>query len=255
MSGGDVKYFNIFFFVSWLGSSAVAASLSVLKGNTYKSYAEEVYAKEIITIDHYGTWQYGSVFFYYDISRGVQKNDQSDFFGGISPMFSLTKITGKNFANALWYDVDLKLEVEHVSNFTPVYYYGISLPLKVPRFKYFTVAPVLRDDPTKRGVGGQLNIAWGKSFVVGPLIDIYFTGFLSAGVIPEAQDKFFMVTQPQVLLDLGRAFQREKNQLYTGVEYSYAINRFLKAGTPDGQGGTEPGFDERVVQAMVKLSY
>ena len=236
-------------------SNVYSASLSVLSGNTYKSYSEEVYSKEIITIDHYGTWKYGSIFFYYDISRGVGKEDKSDFFGSISPMFSLSKITGNDYSSKCLRDVELKFELEHVSNWTPVYFYGFNFPLKINGMQYFNFAPVLRDDPTKKGVGGQVVLSWGKSIYLSSKFDFQFSGFLAAGVIPEYKDKFFMITQPQFLMDLGRVLDSEKNQFYAGIELSYAINRYLKKGTPAPDGGEEPGFDETVLQAMVKLNY
>jgi nucleoside-specific outer membrane channel protein Tsx len=250
-----MKILNIYLFsILVFSSPTFAASLSVLTGNTYKTYSEQSYSKEIITIDHFGFWKYGSVFFYYDISNGVNKDDQSDFFGGISPMFSFTKISGYDFSNKYIHDIELKLEVEHVSNWTPVYYYGLSFPLKVSGFKYLVVAPVLRDDPTKNGVGGQLNLAWGRPFRIYKT-EMLFTGFLSSGILPEFNDEFFLVTQPQILADMNPLFNTEKNQMYLGFEYSYAINRFLKKGTLNSAGGIEPGFNETVLQAMVRLYY
>lgn len=254
-----MKHYLLSFSLIFLHSLAQGASISFLKGDTYKTYNEQEYSKDIITIDHFGQWHYGSIFFFYDISRGVKKDDQSDFFGSISPMFSLNKITGSDFSSRWFHDVEIKLELEHVSGFTPVYFYGFNFPLKVPRFRNFSVAPVVRDAPNKRGVGGQLLIAWGLPLSL-PMyftskLDILFTGFLAAGLIPEDQDEFFMVSQPQLLLDIGKPFKFEKDQLYSGIEYSYSINRFLKKGTPKPEGGVEPGFNESVVQAMVKLNY
>lgn len=232
-----------------------AASISYLKGNSYKSYGEEVFTKDIITIDHYGTWKYGSVYFFYDISRGVKKDDHSDFFGSLSPMFSLNKITGQDFSNSWLYDVDIKFELEQVSGLTPVYYYGFHLPLKFPPFRYFSVAPVFRDDPSKKGVGGQVLVAWGLPLHLNAKLDLMFSGFLAMSMVSEDNDEFFMITQPQFLVDMGQLFKSDKDQFFAGVEYSYAINRFLKKGTPKSSGGVEPGFDEKVLQAMVKLVY
>ncbi|MCB9025337.1 MAG: hypothetical protein H6625_03395 [Bdellovibrionaceae bacterium] len=232
-----------------------AASISYLKGNSYKSYGEEVFAKDIITIDHYGTWKYGSVYFFYDISRAVKKDDHSDFFGSISPMFSLSKMTGKDFSNSWLHDVDVKFELEHVSGYTPVYYYGFNLPIKLPYFRNFSVAPVLRDDPLKKGVGGQVLLAWGLPLHLNAKLDFMFSGFLAMSMIAEDKDEFFMITQPQFLVDIGQLFKTDKNQFFAGMEYSYAINRYLKKGTPKPGGGVESGFDENVLQAMVKLVY
>lgn len=242
-------------FLGLASGSASAASLSFLDGNSYKNYAGETVEKEIITIDHFAAGKYGAVYFYYDISYPRRKDDHAEFFGSISPTLSFSKITGRSFSYGVIQDVSLKLELEHVSAATPVYYYGFAFDLKLPHFSFAQVSIVLRDDPNKPGVGGQFNGAWSIPVGWSRLTQFAFQGFWAAGVIPEAQDKFFLTSQPQFLYDLSPVFATDPGSVQAGIEYSIGLNRYLKAGVIDAQGKPDPGFDERVIQAMVKVNY
>lgn len=234
-------------------SVSFAASISVLTGNTYKSFAGDTIEKDVITIDHWGEWAYGNIYFFYDISNGYEANDQSEFFGSVAPSFSLTKIFGWQKGSGILRDVLVRTELEHVSGASHVYYYGLTYDLAIPKFQLFNLSTVFRDDGNKPGVGGQLNGFWMLSF----LKDFVFTGFFAAGVIPEHEDEFFLMTQPQLLYDVGKALdsQNKKGSTLVGIEYSYAVNRFLKRGMQDEFGNADAGFDEQVIQAMVKIVY
>lgn len=238
-----------------LAQPAPAASLSLLHGNTYRTYPGDTVEKEILTIDHFGIWKYGTVYFFYDISYPRRKDDKAEFFGSISPTFSFSKITGQNWSYGILQDVSLKLELEHVSGVTPVYYYGLAYDLKLPYFAFAQISTVLRDDPNRPGVGGQLNGAWSIPFGSGRWFQWAFQGFWAAGIVPEGADQFFLMTQPQLLYDISPYFGTDRSSAQVGVEYSYAINRYLKKGYVTAAGTTDPGFDERVVQAMIKLNY
>lgn len=242
--------------LSWVPSTSTnAASLALLHGNSYRPYSGETVSKEILTLDHYGTWKYGSNYFFYDISYPRRKDDRAEFFGSISPSFSFSKITQQNWTWGPVTDVSLKLELEHVSGVTPVYYYGLSYDLKIPGFSFALISTVLRDDPNRPGVGGQLNGAWSIPVDFGRFAQFVFQGFWAAGIIPEGRDQFFLMTQPQWLYDLGPLIGADPRSAQVGVEYSFAINRYLKKGYVTAASTSDPGFDERVMQAMVKFSY
>lgn len=230
---------------------AEAASISVLSGNSYKTYGGQTISKDVITIDHFGEWDYGNIYFFYDISNGVEAQDRSEFFGSISPSFSSNKILGKGPGRGLLRDILIKTELEHVSGVSHVYYYGLTWDLNIKKFAVANVSTVFRDDAVKPGVGGQLNGFWLLPFAG----KFQFTGFFAYGVIPEYKDSVFLMTQPQVLYDVSAITESKKGSAMVGVEYSYAVNRYLKKGVRDSEGSPDPGFDETVVQAMFKFVY
>lgn len=232
-------------------ASSWGASISVLSGNSYKTYGGQTISKDVITIDHFGEWDYGNIYFFYDISNGYEAQDRSEFFGSISPSFSTNKIFKKPPGRGLLRDILIKTELEHVSGVPPVYYYGLTWDLNVPKFAVANISTVFRDDAVKPGVGGQLNGFWILPFAK----KFQFTGFFSSGLIPEHKDYVFLMTQPQVLYDVSAVTDSKKGSALVGVEYSYAINRYLKKGVRDSEGNPDPGFNETVVQAMFKFVY
>lgn len=238
----------IFVFASWSGYSA---SIAVLKGNSYKTYGGETISKNVITIDHFGQWKYGNVFFFYDISNGYEAQDRSEFFGSVSPSFSLNKVFDKEMGQGFVKDVLIKTELEHVSGASHVYYYGLTYDLAIPKFAVANVSTVFRDDAVKPGVGGQLNAFWIVPFAK----KFSFTGFLSSGLIPEYKDSIFLMTQPQLLYDVSEITDSKTGSALVGIEYSYAVNRYLKKGVRDSFGTPDPGFNEQVLQAMLKVVY
>ncbi len=243
-------------FIVLFSFNGFSGSLSLLTGSNYKTYDEEIDQKEIITLEQYAEYSYGSIFYYWDISQPFGKDDQSEFFGSIAPMISYSKIMGKDWSERLIRDWAVKLELELVSGLTPVYFYGFSFDLNLKGLDMFLVQPVFRDDPNKRGVGGQLNVAWKKVWNFSPRSRWVFCGFFAVGLIPEADDQLFISTQPQVLFDLGNFFSSQTEKIEIGFEYHYAKNRFLKAGTMNSTTGEkEEGFDESVLQAMIRWTY
>ncbi|MCB0407093.1 MAG: hypothetical protein KDD34_02750 [Bdellovibrionales bacterium] len=244
-----LKYFFGVLFV--FPSIGLAASISLLQGNSYKTYAGKTVSKNVITIDHYGDWSYGNVYFFYDISNGYEAQDRSEFFGSISPSFSMNKIFNKPPGQGLLRDILIKTELEQVSGASHVYYYGLTWDLNIRKFAVANISTVIRDDAVKPGVGGQLNAFW-----ILPFAKKYsFTGFLASGLIPEHKDYVFLMTQPQILYDASEWIDAQTGSTQVGVEYSYGLNRYLKKGVRDSQGTPDPGFNEQVIQAMVKLVY
>jgi hypothetical protein len=81
----------------------------------------------------------------------------------------------------------------------------------------------------------MLGFAWQKSFSLG-ITDWQFGGFLSWGVFGEgagvgtfagSRGHPFMVSQPQLLLDVGKLVQFTPAKIYLGVEWQFAFNRYL----------------------------
>jgi nucleoside-specific outer membrane channel protein Tsx len=250
-------------------TSAMATSLSFLHGNNFRD--DQGYEKErtIMTIEHFGMWELGNIFFYYDITdpfsappnpnlKGAGKQSGANqFFGGFTVNWSFNKIFGTSFGNGFVKDMYIHTELENGSGNGTFgfrnYFYGLQADIAVPGFDFFTVNTLLRDNPLDPGVGIQLGAAWQMSQEWSRWRRFKFTGFFATSPWDGDGDKDnafvdpkgrFFTGQPQLLWDLGNGLWAKPNRLEVGAEYAYFLNRF--------QG---PHKDEKVLQAMVKFSW
>ena len=96
----------------------------------------------IFTIQHFGTWRYGSVFGFVDVSHSSRNNgfNDSDVYGELYPIFSLSKITGRNIGVGPIKDIGIVTGINigtdaNVRKYLP----GISLHFDVPDFSFVTL--------------------------------------------------------------------------------------------------------------------
>lgn len=236
---------------------ASATSISYLWGDNFRDDLGYDREKTTLTIEHFGLWEYGNVFFYYDLTEpfSSHKGDSNQFFGGIAPTFSLTKMTGKEWSMGFVKDVSIRLELENGSGYGQNnfrnYFYGLQYDLAVPYFDFFTLNTVLRDNPLSPGVGIQIGGFWQMTWEYGPWSRFKFTGFFATSPWDGDQDKSFfasqgryLTTQPQFLYDIGLGLTGKPNRIEIGTEYAYFINRYQLKDK-----------DEKVLQALLKLSY
>lgn len=251
-------------------TTASALSLSLLKGEGFRDdlgYRED---KTTLTLEHFGLWELGTIFFYYDITEpttddGQNFNDtdndtySNQFFGGTSVTVSLSKITGSSFNYGILKDVSIRGELENGSgngNFNfQNYFYGLQYDLAIPGFDFFSLNTVLRDNPNDPGVGTQLGAFWQMSWDYGRWSKVKFTGFIAASPFDGDQTRDtskpsqagftrkgeFLTTQPQLLYDLGYGLWGKKDRLEVGFEYAYFLERFQQKDK-----------DEKVLQYMMK---
>lgn len=257
----------------WLGLTCLclfmslessATSISVLKGDNFRDDQGYKSTRTTLTIESFSVWEYGTVFFYYDITDPMRRDRGPDaysnqFFGGISTTLSLARVTGWDFSyKGILKDVSLRYEIENGSaagtyNFQN-YFYGLQYDLLIPGFDFFSLNTVLRDNPEVHGVGLQIGMFWQMTWEYSQRARFKFTGFLATSpwdgnnnnkTNPGA-DPFgrFLTTQPQLLYDLGYALRGKKDSLEVGLEYGYFLNRFQAH-----------RLDEKSLQAMVKFSF
>lgn len=202
-------------------------------------------ARTVLTIKAFQPWEYGFVFLYYDITgprnsavADVESdNEKGGFFGGItfalSPKKVAEKVHGKPYDWGLIADVSFKYEMEHVSKFGMLNYYGLNWDLVVPWLDFMAVTTVIRDDDLFEGVDLQLGAALQKSFSLGSQ-DFILGGFIQWGLFGEGasedgtfEGNNFITTQPQLLWDFGKVVQFTPAKFYLGFEYQYTLNRYL----------------------------
>jgi hypothetical protein len=216
-------------------------------------------ARTVLSIKAFQPWEYGFVFLYYDVtgpfnnpSRHLTLNEKGGFFGGTTIAISPKKIAEKLMGRALDWgviaDVSIKYEMEHVSKFGMLHYYGLHWDLKVPFLDFASATSVIRDDRSLSGIDLQVGAAWQKTFHLGGQ-DLIFGGFFQWGLFGEgsgnqiivveaavpgggllqipAEGNSFFLTQPQLLWDFGKPIGFTPAKIYLGFEYQFTVNRYL----------------------------
>ena len=239
--------------------SASATSVSFLWGDNFREDLGYEKEKLTMTIEHFAVWEKGTVFFYYDLTEpfSAHNGDTNQFFGGIAPTFSLSKLSGKSVSSGWLRDVSIRVELENGSGYGANnfrnYFYGLQYDLAVPGFDFVSLNTVLRDNPRQAGTGFQIGGFWQMTWEYGPWSRFKFTGFFATSPWDGNQDpdnKFFakkgryLTTQPQFLYDIGYGLTGKPNRIETGFEYAYFLNRYQIRDR-----------DEKCLQAMVKFSY
>ncbi len=258
-----LKHLGTVFIGIFLCAGVQAASISVLKGDNFTDDQGYRASRTTMTLENFSVWEYGTVFFYYDITEPTGDDSgpnyySNQFFGGLAPTLSLSRLTGKNLNFGIVRDISLRGEIENGSalgfaNFQN-YFYGLQYDLSVPGFDFLSINTVLRDNPDVAGVGFQIGLFWQMTYEFLEKNRFKFTGFLAtspwdgnnnnknlSALDPKGR---FLITQPQLLYDLGHLLRNKKDTLEIGVEYSYALNRFQFSHK-----------DEKVLQGIVKMSF
>ena len=261
-------------------TKAHALSLSYLYGQNFRNDLGYRSKKLTMTLEHFQLWEYGNVFFYYDITEPFSHDNNEDpyapgakrasnqFFGGFAPTLSLSKVTGKEIGYGFVKDVSLRVELENgsgygVNNFRN-YFYGLQYDLSVPGFDFLTVNTVIRDNPRSKGFGYQIGAFWQMSNDWGRWAHFRFTGFVATspwnGDQGKAQQELikrntggkvrfsnmgrYLTTQPQLLWDIGYGLWGKPYRWELGTEYNYFWNRYQLAGK-----------DEAAWQVMTKITF
>ncbi len=238
---------------------AKALSLSYLWGNTFRDDLGYEKEKLTMTIEHFQLWEYGNVFFYYDLTEPFSHNNgqSNQFFGGFAPTLSLSKVTGKQVGAGFLNDVSLRVELENGSGFGQNnfrnYFYGLQYDLTVPGFDFVSLNTVIRDNPLSRGVGFQIGGFWQMSRDWGRWNRWRFMGFFATSPWDGDQDPEdtifakrgrYLTTQPQLLWDLGYGLWGKPMRWEIGTEYAYFINRYQLKDK-----------DEKCLQVMTKITF
>jgi len=256
---------------AWSCPAKADTSLELLHGWNYNRDFNGVPERTIMTIKTFQPWNFGTFFMYYDITgpftppdANVYPNEKGGFFGSVSLTLSLKNIgqqvTGKKWNWGALDDFSLRYELEHVSKFGSLMYYGVQFNLKIPRFDFVSALVSIRDDWRLKGVDLQLGMAWQLVIPLGNVTDIMFAGFFAWGLFGEGKGTFsvgpdqdgkfaqipsqgrpFFLSQPQLLVDIGKLARLPNRKVYAGIEYQIALNRYL-----------QPGVSENVPQIMAK---
>jgi nucleoside-specific outer membrane channel protein Tsx len=223
-----------------VASAAIWSSTSVsfLTGTYENSLSETDYDASVITFEHASGWEYGDNFLFVDMKRETDSYGNV-FYGEWHPRFSLGKLTGNDFAMGMVKDIAVATEVNFWGG-NRAYLYGVGFDLDLPHFNWFAINFMVRDDRSIADeTSFQISPAWSMPITVGSL-NFEFNGFLDYSTAEGEGAEAILLTQPQLLLDVGN-FMNKGGSYYAGIEYQYWKNMY----------GVE-GLDDNAIQLMGK---
>ena len=150
--------------IAWPSSAKADTTLELLHGWNYNKDFNGSTERTVLTIKTFQYWSYGTFFMYYDITgpfappdAEALPNEKGGFFGGTSLTFSIKRI-GQKIAGTEWdwgalADLSLRYELEHVSKFGSLNYYGLQFDLKIPYMDFTSLMRPLRTHSSASGSG------------------------------------------------------------------------------------------------------
>ena len=194
----------------------------------------------ILTLQQASSWSLGDSFFFVDfLDDGVADGfNDMDFYGEWYPTVSLGKLTGGTFGGGPLRDVALVGGINFggdadVLKWLP----GLRLSWSVPGFIFLnTDVTAFIDANSGVGEGGaprttdsfMVDVSWGAAFDIGTQ-SFWFTGHMEyIGATTDELDgdvRRWILVQPQLGWDVGKALTDSANQLFLGVEYQYWWNK------------------------------
>ncbi len=188
-------------------------------------------------------WRYGENFAFVDVARPL--TGEPGTYAEWLPRLSLSSLSGREISAGPVRDVLLAGNIKSGDGFRS-YLVGAGVSLGLPGFNFFNVNGFRRNDAGVPGATWQLNMSWNSTFTMGAL-HWEFGGFLNWAAAEGAPGAGayshpHLLSQPQLMFDLGRLLGGDPGRIYAGVEWQVWRNKF-------GVGG----FDESVWQAAIKL--
>lgn len=211
-----------------------STNIQILHGSGFELSKNKT--QQTITLEHANGWALGDNFFYIDAVIGEPDETNAEF----SPRLSFSKMTGYDFSAGPISDILLSGTWEKARRFD-AYLYGIGIDLNVPGFSFVQTNWYVRDDPDTPDRGWQTTWVWSLPFEI-EAQKLTFDGYFDFANYEGGASNFF--TQPQLLWDIGHAFNGRDGKLYAGIEYRYWHNKF----------GVE-GVDETAPQVMLKYNF
>lgn len=255
---------GIVLLTEWPSPAAAGTSFELLRGWGYNKDETREKERTTLTVMTFQPWKYGAFFVYFNIvepfrapGESLRSNEKGGISGGLITYLSIKKIGEKLTGGQPWAwgaltDLSLYVEVDDIANFTSLTYAGAAFDIKVPHFSMFQLTAVARQDWALSGVDLQLGGFWQAKIPVATWTELQFGGGFQWGVFGEgkgvrpvgldekgqyvtapAQGRPFFITQPQLLVDIGRLLRLDHSTLFAGIRYQLAWNRRLQQGVTE----------------------
>ena len=172
-----------------------------------------------VTVETFAEWKYGDAFFFVDLAGGrfneTAPNGYNQIYGEVSPRLSLSKIFGTQVGAGFLRDVLVVGEFDRGGSGFEANMGGLSVDLTVPGFVVFQVNAMARKD-TFNDATYQTTLVWKAPFAIGPA-GFSFEGF--ADLYGTDKESATLMTQPQLVLDVGGLAGAEPGVFWLGTEW------------------------------------
>jgi nucleoside-specific outer membrane channel protein Tsx len=170
-----------------------------------------------LTLEHVSTWAYGDSFLFFDLTQGDFGDGPAGehrIYAEWAPRLSLSRASGRRIGGGIVSDVLLAAQVNRGAGFNALLV-GAGVDLAVPGARVLQVNAYWRDDNFNKPTF-QVTPVWLVPVQTGPLSWV-LAGFVDvAGRDAGGLD---VLSQPQLLLDLGRLGGLPAGRLQAGVEW------------------------------------
>ena len=208
-------------------------------GSLTNPFSGETSPTRILTFQHAGGWLLGGSFFFIDFldDELVDGFNDKDFYGEWYPTLSFGKLFRRNLQMGAIRDVSFISGINFDADADVLKYLpGLQLSWQVPGFIFlntdFTAILDMNNGLAKGGApttdnGFMFDVSWLKIFNIRNLT-FQFMGHAeyisSVGDETGGTQQAWILAQPQLVVDLGKAFGTE-NWLLVGVEFQYWRNK------------------------------
>lgn len=171
-----------------------------------------------MTLENFTEFPIGDSFFFLDLTTGDFNGDtrvEYQMYGEWNPRLSASKILGHKVSFSILKDVLLSYERNQGGSGFVSNNIGVGLDFVVPGFASLTLNTYYRNDNFNPGTY-QFTFVWFSPFQTGPL-RWTFGGFMDIfGIHGGGLD---VMTQPQLLFDVGRLAGLEPDRVKVGTEW------------------------------------
>lgn len=215
-------------------------NIQFLHGDTYRKADGSDTVGSVMTVEHLSHWDYGSNFFFFDISNPETESSTS-YYGEFSPSLSMRKLDlykEGSYVKDISFQLNFELPQGPAKRANLA---GLTFEWKNVGFDYLATQFLYRDTMGVEGNTGQLTLVWIKRFG-SERAPFEFSGFLDwAG--KEGYLSRNIHTQINLLYDIDRK-TAQRVPLKLGVEYKHWDNKF----------GID-GLNERVPQVKLQWNF
>ena len=192
----------------------------------------------ILTYEYTNQWSYGDFFMFIDATRF--NDGEKTAYGEISPRFSLSKLSGKDYSFGPVKDIFISTTLEKGKADIKTYLAGVGLAMDIKGFTFFNTDLYWRHNPDLDDDTWQLTLAWQYPFNIGQTKWVT-EGF--ADIAGDANSSYVsnQLIVPRLLLDISDLLNFKSDSLWLGIEYSSWTNKY----------GID-NIDEKVIQAQIK---
>jgi nucleoside-specific outer membrane channel protein Tsx len=179
-----------------------------------------------VTVEHADGWRYGENYLFMDI---IQSDDIGlEVYGEWYPRLSLNKIANKNLSFSVVKDFSIVGGInagsEPANDPFVAFLLGGGISFDIPHTEFIQLDVMAYKQEGGDSIGIQITPAWSIPFSLGGL-NFRFTGFVDWVSADATGGVDYILTQPQLLLDVGQLSGHDK-KLYVGIEYWYWHNKF-----------------------------